>query len=87
MLLEPEDLPAVDADALEDAVAVEQAVIEDGDFRGLAGVPLAVEPDGGLAGAGRGLGCARFSRRRCCCHDDVIRKKKGCLRLAEVTQD
>ena len=52
VLLEPEDLPAVDADSLEDAVAVEQAVIEDGDLRRVAGVPFAVEPDGGLAGAG-----------------------------------
>ena len=56
VLGEAENLAAVDPDPLEDAIAVEEAMIVHRDGGRLAVVPLAVEPDGGHTGSGgRGL--------------------------------
>jgi hypothetical protein len=53
VLLALEDLAVVDADALEDAVAVEEPVVEDGDHGLALGLEFSVDPDersiGGLA--------------------------------------
>ena len=77
--------PVVGPDPLEDAVPIEQAVVEHGDLRRVAGVPLAIEPDGGLARTGRGLGRRRGSGRGGG-HNHF--QKRGTLPTQpEVTQD
>src|SRR5262249_14946457 len=52
VLAQAEDLAAVDADALEDAVAVEEAVVEDADARLGLVEELAVDPDPGFTAFG-----------------------------------
>src|SRR5262249_22608752 len=70
VLLQAEDLAGVDADALEDAVAVEQAVVVDADLGVGLVVELAVDPDARRTRSlRRGL---RSCGGRCRGHDDRV---------------
>ena len=62
VLGELEDLARVDADPLEDAVPVEQAVVEDRDLARVPVVPGTVDPDGGHAGSSSGERPAGIAR-------------------------
>lgn len=80
--LEFEDALVVEAEAFEDAVAIEQAVVEDGDGGVGSGVELAVDPDlevsvggervgGGRGGLGLGEGHGGFRSVEVGACDDI----------------